>query len=157
MNGRYLTTRTDTVNPDLVQNPYAAQNVRLAHSADFETFTLHRYAIPTPCRSIQDYYLWGGRLLPNTRILRVESLNQQLPKALQEIAVGSGGHIPHLNSSRHADWRSYYTKVAADAVYDRYKWVFDSGHYQRIDPSTFSFVKRAPFNADVIANFNPAL
>jgi len=41
--------------------------------------------------------------------------------------------VPRINQSRRGDYRSYYTPQAEEAVYGRYRWVFDEGFYPRLD------------------------
>jgi hypothetical protein len=98
----------------------------------------------------------GGALPRNVRLLRVERLAQDLPGVLREAGVIATGEIPHLNASRYGDWRTYYTAAAERAVYRRYKWVFDRGYYERIDPTTFPFVAQPRFNGNMVPLSGPA-
>ena len=57
---------------------------------------------------------------------------------MDRVGIEKVVNFPHLNRSHHADFRLYYTKRAEEVVYQKYKWAFDSGLYERFDPGEVS-------------------
>src|SRR4051812_43407769 len=112
----------------------AGSNQQLALTADFETFAInssvHGGSVP-----IEDYFQLDGRILENVRIVRFENLDDGIRDALRSVGVRVEGRLPHFNVSRHGDFASYYNATSEEAVYRRYKWVFDTGYYERLDLS----------------------
>jgi hypothetical protein len=131
----------------------AGSNQQLALTADFETFAInssvHGGSVP-----IEDYFQLDGRILENVRIVRFENLDDGIRDALRSVGVRVEGRLPHFNVSRHGDFASYYNATSEEAVYRRYKWVFDTGYYERLDlsashSSTKFHVHRLPISGPV--------
>jgi len=75
----------------------------------------------------------------NLEIIRFESLADDVGKVLRKIGITCNiSDFPWVNRSSHSDYKSYYSQAAEEAVYRRYKWVFDYGSYERMDPREFS-------------------
>ncbi len=109
----------------------AGQNQELALTSDFETFAIKSSVQGgTP---IEDYFLLDGGIPKNMRIVRFENLADAIRDALRDVGIECVADLPYVNQSRHGDFRSYYTKAAEEAVYRRYRWVFDNGLYERLD------------------------
>jgi hypothetical protein len=110
----------------------AGRNQELALTSDFETFaihsTVHGSSVP-----LQDYFQLNGAIPRNMRIVKFENLAAGIRQVLKDIGVKSESDLPHVNQSRHGDFRSYYTPAGEEAVYRRYKWVFDKHFYERLD------------------------
>lgn len=139
-----------------VRNPYALEVSRYAylqngHAVDagseqdlalstaFPTFVLESdRSLTAP---IDQYYTVGGAIPANLRIVRLEHVDEDVSRILGEIGLGSRGPIVRDNESLHDDYRSYYDEASEAAVYQRYRWMFDQGWYERMDlsdgPSVF--------------------
>jgi hypothetical protein len=82
---------------------------------------------------MKDFYTLGGRIPENLRLIRFERLVDDLTEALRSVGVdGRGAVFPWVNRSRREEFRAYYTPRAEEAVYRRYRWVFDRGFYPRL-------------------------
>jgi hypothetical protein len=115
------------------QDRGADQDLAMEH--DFETFALETKFNDRDHAAIDEYYTIAGRIPENVRIVRYERLPEELLKVLSAGGITPRGELPWENRSWHDDWRAYYTPIAAEAVYQRYRWVFDQGWYDRIDSS----------------------
>ena len=82
---------------------------------------------------IKDFYTLDGLFLENLRIVRFEQLVDDLVDALATLEINGHGDVPWVNESLHHAYQSYYTPGAEEAVYRRYRWVFDHGFYPRLD------------------------
>jgi tetratricopeptide (TPR) repeat protein len=84
-------------------------------------------------RPLESYFVLDGVVPPNLRIIKLESIERDLARCLAEAGVGTGAaKIPHHNRSAHDPFPSYYTPAAEQAVYEKYKWIFDAGLYPRL-------------------------
>lgn len=116
----------------------AGRNQELALAGDFTAFAIGSSHHGGTQRPIESYFELAGRMPQNLRILRQESLGDELPAALR----AAGVEVPEAmvlaaeNESRHGFWRDYYTRAAAEAVEARYRWIFDHGFYDRLDHAT---------------------
>jgi hypothetical protein len=102
----------------------------LAVNADFPTFACG--SRPHSGRRIEEYFLCNAESPDNLKILRFERLEGDLVAALERVGIAASGQLPRLNTSEHADFASYYTAAAEEAVYAKYRWVFDQGFYPRL-------------------------
>lgn len=107
----------------------AGHNQDLALHHDFETFA--RMSTDHARTPLDTFFLRDGVRPPNLRILRQEHLEDDLSRALLELGV-TAGELPRRNASHHDDYRRYYTEGAEAAVYERYRWVFESDFYPRL-------------------------
>jgi hypothetical protein len=105
----------------------------LAMSSDFTTFV--RKSDEALSAPINRYYTAGGRTPETLRVVRLEHLDDDLSGHLAEIGLVAARPVPMDNQSIHDDYRSYYTQASEEAVYRRYRWVFDQGWYERMDAS----------------------
>ncbi len=114
-------------------------NQHLALTSDFETFASESSNHGGPSRPIESYFLLDGKMPKNLEIIRFESLADDVGKVLRKIGITCNiSDFPWVNRSSHSDYKSYYSQAAEEAVYRRYKWVFDHGSYERMDPREFS-------------------
>jgi hypothetical protein len=158
----------------VVRNPYALEvsrfaylqkghawdagpNQELALAGDFTAFAAESSHHAGRERPIESYFEIDGQTPRNMAILRQETLHDDLPKALREagIAVSPDAVIAHDNESRHGPWLAYYTRAAVEAVNDRYRWVFDRGLYERLDPAALPECRETPFDGVRIATHGP--
>jgi len=116
-------------------NPYdIGYNQALALTSDFETFALKSKPHGWLKRPIESYFTLDGEVPPNMRILRMEHLLEDLNAALETVALPPVENLPATNTSDHGHFIDYYTPRAEKSVFERYRWLFDQGFYQRIDP-----------------------
>jgi SAM-dependent methyltransferase len=108
-------------------------NQRLALTRDFTAFAVNsKVGERNAPRALEHYFHWHGEIPPNMTIARFEHLEEDVKQALASIGIEDGGEFPWKNRSRHDEYLSYYTKEAEEAVYQKYKWVFDAGLYERL-------------------------
>jgi hypothetical protein len=107
-------------------------NQELAMNSSFETFAIKSSYHGGPGRSIESYVHFESRIPDNLRLLRFENLAEQVCGLFASIGLSLPGDFPWVNRSRHDDHRLYYTPAAEQAVYNRYRWVFDNGPYERM-------------------------
>jgi hypothetical protein len=105
----------------------------LAMSSDFATFV--RKSDEALSAPIDRYYTVDGHTPETLRVVRLEHLDDDLSRHLAEVGCVATRPVPADNQSLHDDYRSYYTKASEEAVYRRYRWIFDQGWYDRLDPS----------------------
>lgn len=133
-----------------VRNPYALEVSRyaylqtghavdagpeqdLAMSSDFPTFVLKSdRSLSAP---IHEYYTAGGVVPANLRVIRLEHVDEDISRILADLGLPSLGSVVKDNQSLHDDYRSYYDRRSEQEVYERYRWIFDQGWYDRIDLS----------------------
>jgi SAM-dependent methyltransferase len=108
-------------------------NQRLALTRDFTTFAANSsLSEQNSVRSLENYFHSNGEIPPNLRIIRFESLETDIKEALSSLGIEDRADFPWRNKSRHDDYLSYYTKEAEEAIYNKYRWVFDAGFYDRM-------------------------
>lgn len=106
----------------------------VALQGDFELFAT--YSRPHGLRPLETYYVLDGVVPPNLRIVRLENVEAELRDCLQAAGVDAGtGAVPRHNRSEHDAFAGYYTPAAEQAVYEKYKWVFHTGLYPRLELS----------------------
>lgn len=102
----------------------------LALTGDFERFAAD--SPPHAHRELEAYFLLRGSRPENLRIVRVEQLTTELTAVLREVGVDAKIRIPRMNRSRHRRYSHYYTPLAEEAVYRKYRWAFEAGGYERL-------------------------
>jgi hypothetical protein len=78
------------------------------------------------------FYHLDGVVPPNMRVIRFESLGDDLTAALREHGLAFEAELPWLNKSEHAPYASYYDAEIEAIVYEQARWLFDEGYYQRL-------------------------
>jgi hypothetical protein len=106
---------------------------RLAMMQDFETFASDSPYYGKRHSGIEGYFTVSGRRPEALRVVRYEQLDDDLREALASVGLASVAQLPWRNRSRHDHWRCYYTPAAEQAVYERFRWVFEQGWYPRMD------------------------
>jgi hypothetical protein len=119
---------------------------RLAQSLSFEDFVLQsKFRCPHPDdpqlefrEAIKNYYAFGATFLENLRILRYENLEEELNNELRAIGYGPVT-LPRINVSderQERDFRQVVKSAAVeDAIYKKYRWIFEHGFYTRLSLS----------------------
>ena len=115
----------------------------LAQSLSFEEFVLQStFRSPHPDNpqlefreAIKNYYAFGATFLNNLRILRFENLEEELNTELQAIGYGPIT-LPRINVSDERRGRAFHeairTKEVENAIYEKYRWIFEHGFYTRL-------------------------
>jgi len=103
---------------------------QLAMELNFEQFAIRAgYAGRNPAR-IEEWYEIDGRMPDNMRILRFETLEDDLRDALSDVC-SAAVRLPHVNTTDHAPYKAYLTPRAENAIFRKYRWLFDRGFYPR--------------------------
>ena len=82
---------------------------------------------------LYDYYHLDGVMPENMRILRFESLGDDLRSALDDAGLATGATLPWLNRSDRGAYADYYDAETEEEVYHQARWLFDRGFYPRLD------------------------
>ncbi|MGH6877774.1 MAG: sulfotransferase domain-containing protein [Rhizomicrobium sp.] len=102
----------------------------LALAGDFAAFARKAaYHGRLPGR-IEDWFEIDGRMPANLRILRFENLEADLRRVLAPLCPDASP-LPRLNASAHAPYKDYITLEIEKAIYEKYRWPFDRGFYDR--------------------------
>jgi len=102
----------------------------LALAGDFATFARKApYHGRLPGR-IEDWFEIGGRMPDNLRVVRFETLEQDLYRTVAPFCRIASS-LPKLNSSQHDPYKEYLTSDTEEAIYQKYKWPFDRDFYPR--------------------------
>jgi hypothetical protein len=84
---------------------------------------------------LKDFFTIDEQIPSNLRIIRFETLVTDLREALRSIGVEGQADFPWVNRSQREPYPVYYTPRAEEAVYQRYRWAFDTGFYPRLEPN----------------------
>jgi hypothetical protein len=103
----------------------------IAMNEDFTEFA--RQSRPHRGKGLEHWFVLDGSIPENMLILRFERLAEDMHQAITRAGIDASVDIPHRNASRHDHFASYYTKEAEEIVYQKYKWAFDQGFYERLD------------------------
>ncbi len=131
-----------------VRNPYAMEVSRyfylrrgyawdqgkaqkIALESDFETFAVNSPYFGRKTSQVEDYFLLDGITPRNLAVIKNEELYSDLKKVLAEVGVTLDNPITRVNHTKHQDFNQYITPKAEAAIYERYRWLFDTGFYQR--------------------------
>ena len=101
---------------------------RMAHELDFEEFFLN-----TREKDLSSQFLTlDGALLENQRFIRFESLQEDVDAIAKEYGFNPA-ILLHLNSTPREHYSKYITTSQCErAIYDRFRYLFDSGLYPRL-------------------------
>ncbi|HEX4079780.1 MAG TPA: sulfotransferase domain-containing protein [Rhizomicrobium sp.] len=103
---------------------------KIAIEGSFEEFARTApYHGRLPAR-IEAWYELGGRMPANLRIIRFENLETDLHRAVGEFCPTRTG-LPRLNATVHEPYSSYLSPAAEEAIYNKYRWLFDRQFYER--------------------------
>lgn len=78
----------------------------------------------------QRWLTLNGRVLANRRIIRYEHLLEDLDALSQEFGFREST-LPHLNAGNRDHYSVYMTPRAEAAIFAKYRYLFDAGHYVR--------------------------
>jgi len=88
------------------------------------------FCIKTAMASPRDWMVLDGNEPANLRILRFETLDQDLVALCREFGCRVAD-LPHLNKGNRGHYRSYLTPICEQRIYEQYHYLFDRGFYQR--------------------------
>jgi hypothetical protein len=103
---------------------------RFAMAQDFEQFALSAPFGGRRGVCIEQWYEIDGRMPDNLRLLRFETLEDELLRAFGEI-YPIATRLCRENASSHGPWRTYLTPASEEAIYRKYQWLFDKRYYAR--------------------------
>ncbi|HEY3779164.1 MAG TPA: hypothetical protein VGL35_14010 [Rhizomicrobium sp.] len=102
----------------------------IAASGDFAAFARNAaYHGRLPGR-IEDWFELDGCMPENMSILCFETLEADLRRALAPFCAATSP-FPRLNASEHPPYKEYLTAQTEEAIYRKYRWLFDRGFYAR--------------------------
>jgi len=96
------------------------------------------------------YAFWGGyykfwltddvgRFPDNLEIVKMEEMNEKVPKLLEPWIGGELPPMPHDNKTAITAWTLYYAdprrariEKTLAIIEDKFKWTFDNGYYERL-------------------------
>ncbi|MBO6634002.1 hypothetical protein [Parvibaculum sp.] len=107
----------------------------LALAGDFDTFVCEAAFHGKTYPALEEYYEIGGRIPENLRLIRQEHIDGDMKSALAEVGIRFTERLPVTNVSEHGTREDYLTAVAERAIYDRFRWFFDHGYYERAAPA----------------------
>lgn len=99
---------------------------RMAMEMSFEDFWCNG---PSSWESERWLTLYGS-VLENQRFIRFEYIRGDLEVFEKEFNFRSAT-LPHLNASRRGHYSEYMTARAEEAIYQRFRHLFDAGYYHR--------------------------
>jgi hypothetical protein len=110
-------------------NPFdrgAAQE--LAMAGDFSAFAVQS---SWWFKDFGEYYMLNGRIPDNMVILRFESLAADFDAVCSKF-LKQTTELSLVNSSDRGAFEAYLTAEAEQAIFNKYRWLFDNGFYERI-------------------------
>ena len=101
------------------------ENFKIAMENDFEG-----YALKVGFAPIENWMTMDGCRPENLKIIRFEHLQEDFDALSRAFGFAS---IPflHLNASTHDHYLKYLTPTAEEAIYQKFKYLFDEGFYER--------------------------
>lgn len=114
----------------------------LAMNGSFEQFAVESPYHGRKLPEIEKYYTVDGVAHPKLHILRVERLKGDLSAGLHKAGLAVEFDVPVVNTTAHGPWEQYLTPRAEQAIYERFRWLFDKGYYQR--PGGYAVLKNNP-------------
>jgi len=82
--------------------------------------------------SYSDFILINEEIPPNLRIIRLEYLEKDTNKILNnELGLNLQLDFPHIHKTSHAPFMDYYTNDLLNKVNKKYEWTFDMGFYSK--------------------------
>ncbi len=104
---------------------------RMAFDGNFENFAIKSLYHGRKASEIYRFFVLDGAIPSNMKILRYENLQADFESTLRDVGIETAKSLPIVNKTKHGHYRDYLTPAAEDAIYKRYKWLFDAGFYQR--------------------------
>jgi hypothetical protein len=105
-----------------------APPVRAATSGDFGYFVEHAPFYGCLPARMERYYTLDGEVPVNLRLVRFEQLSEAVREAVAPYSLDRWP-FPHVNASIRRPYRDYLTPAIEQAIYDKYRYLFE--HYPR--------------------------
>lgn len=109
-------------------------NVQLIKTEGFEGFCARSNFYGCNPPAIHQFYTNKWESLPQLRIVRYENIAVDMAEALSPYVETLPG-FPHLNATSRQSWQEMMTPTAEAAIYERFKWLFIQGFYERYAPA----------------------
>ena len=103
------------------------ENPRFRRAAEM---TFEDFWCSDPNNAPERWLALNGRVLPNRRLIRFECLREDLDELSKEFGFRPA-ELPHLNASDRQHYSAYMTPRAEDAIFSKYRYMFDAGFYPR--------------------------
>lgn len=103
---------------------------KIAMEGDFEKFALNAPYHGRLAARIEEWYEIEGRMPANMRIVRFERLEEDLRQVVGEF-YPIKAKLRRLNATRHEPYASYLSLRSEEAIYNKYRWLFDRQFYAR--------------------------
>lgn len=103
---------------------------RLAMAGDFTRFAMKAPFYGRLPARIEEWFELDGIIPPNLKIARFESLERDLCSLVGEL-YPIKRQLRKENTTVHNHYRDYLSLEAEEAIYRKYKWLFDRNYYQR--------------------------
>lgn len=103
-----------------------SERFKMASRMNFSDFWCNDISTSPPER----WLTLGGEVLPNQHFIRFECLREDLGFLSRKFGFNDAT-LPHLNRTAHGHYSEYMTKESEEAVYNRFRYLFDAGHYER--------------------------
>jgi len=101
-------------------------NFEIAHRSDFEA-----YAAEVRFAPIDRWFVLGDRIPANLRLIRYESLQQEFAAAMVDLGYEPPA-LERVNPSDHEHFLEYMTPRSEQSIYEKFKYLFDNGYYERL-------------------------
>ena len=103
-----------------------SRRFKLASKMSFEDFWCNDISESPPER----WLTLGGEVLDSQRFIRFEYIAEDLAFISAEFGFNETT-LPHLNRTSHGHYSEYMTKDAEQAIFSRFRYMFDAGYYKR--------------------------
>lgn len=67
----------------------------------------------------------------NLTIIKLENINEELPKYFKNLGLEVGSVIPHTNKTKHKEFNQYYNDDLINLVQEKESWIYNNGYYVR--------------------------
>ena len=109
---------------------------QIVAGGDFELFAEEAPYYGFLPSNIERYYSIDGETPPNMRLIRFENLNDEVERLIEPHSYGRA-QMGHRNKSeRNSDFRTYFTPRSEQAIYAKYRFLFDFYDREKISPDT---------------------
>jgi ribosomal protein L29 len=108
----------------------AGKSQDIALECDFAEFANSAPFFGSLPARIEDWYTLNGKMPENLFALRFEALEDDLSRTVGRLYRIRRG-LRRLNTTEHQHYQHYMTAETEAAIYRKFRWLFDSGFYDR--------------------------
>jgi len=122
---------------DLMVSNYFYMRETYKHNKDRPNFQIankypfEEYAVRVGFAPVERWLTLDGEVPPNLRILRFENLQNDFNRYAEEFGFRRL-ELPRLNASERNHFTGYITARAEQAIYEKFRFLFDNGYYKRL-------------------------